>query len=439
MRYDINGLELVIFASQTGSWMKFSKLNNKDTGFSEQLSGSELLPGLRYHNLYSAFLLCVFFLIFTAGCSMVHRFPGFEKRKMLSVFHLLETKKFTDAKDLLEELMEDEDAVRWSRLWYARGILCQDAYQEGKSKNDKKLMTLYPDQLYEAWNAFEMSIVLDREGRSDRSLAARYILMANEFQQLGHQHYKAGRYVEALRAFDQVVTIAEGTVLAGRADSTLIYNTAVAAYGAKSWQDAHKYLQRLHKMQYKANATHLLAFVHLKMEDTLSAITVLAEGIDHHNYSEALVILFADLHTRRGDTGVAIEVLTSAAKADTANYRFPYSIGLIHQQAGDYLQAITAYQAAHQLFPEETEILVLIATCYYNQGVMTEERTRFLSSKSQVLTQRNQSAESFRKARMWLEKAIALQTDDPQLLLRIRELNQALRVPSKGDSLMPGG
>jgi tetratricopeptide (TPR) repeat protein len=366
------------------------------------------------------------------GCSIREHFPHFQKRKMLSVFHLIETEKFQDARRVIEEMVEDEDSKEWSRLWYARGMLAQNAYREGRAKNNRTWMTLYPDQLYVAWESYERSLSLDREGRTERALAPRYILLANEFQRLGGEHYKAGRHQEAHRAFEQSLTITGSPFLAVQVDSGLIYNTSLAAYASGDHDRAAFHLSRLHGMHYSPDATHLLATVHLIQGDTNAAMVVLREGVMWFPAQEVLILMLADLKVSRGDTNAALQLLSASAQADTANHRYPYTLGLVYQRTGEYPRAIAAYEEAYRLSPDDAGIPLLIAMCYYNSGVEIDEYTRTLSNRSRVVEEKRKSAEAFRSANLWLQRAMSHQSTDRELLMRLQELHQALRMPEKG-------
>lgn len=269
----------------------------------------------------------------------------------------------------------------------------------------------------------------------ERSLVPRYILLANDFQQLGEEHFKARRYSASLKAFEQAITVASSPILSAKVDTTLRYNAAMAAYMARNWQRAQHHLETLHQLQYKNNATHMLSVVHLHLEDTLAAKNVLNEGIAMFSFDETLVLLLADLLYRTHEADSASRLLEAAAQSDTTTAVYHYTRGLILQRTGAYAEAISAYGKAYEMDQDNARLPVLIAMCYYNKGVAIEGAARTLTVRSMVDAEKERSTAAFRSANEWLQKAMAHHDKDDDVLLRIHSLNQALRMPGKGGTL----
>ena len=339
-------------------------------------------------------------VLFFCGCTVM---PSLQKSRMISVYHLIETAKYSEAKELIEEMTEDERYSQWGRLWYARGLLCQNAYREGIAKNDKSKYELYPDQLYVAYESYEKARALDRGGKIERNLPPKYVLLVNDFQELGEKRFGEKKYCEALRAFEQALALAENPVITVKADTALIYNTSIAAYKAKEWNKAKRYLGKLHHYGYSANATHLLSNVWLITGDTTMAATVLGEGISRYDKNQDLVLLLADLFFSVKDTIRSLDVLDEAIRENPGKYIFSYTKGVVLQKAGRYEKAIKAYTNALNFDPDELMTYINIATCYYNTGVEIEENARKLTVSSLVEYEKTKSAEAFRSALHWLD------------------------------------
>lgn len=104
----------------------------------------------------------LFFLVFISfSCSVL---SPLQKGKLISVFHLIEIAQYEEAKKVIEEMIKDKTYQKWPKTWYARGIICQNAYQEGIKKKDKKKTELYPNQLFVAFESFEKALSLDKRG-----------------------------------------------------------------------------------------------------------------------------------------------------------------------------------------------------------------------------------------------------------------------------------
>ena len=225
-----------------------------------------------------------------------------QRSNVISLFQLIETAKYDEAKTAIEEAIEAEKTADWAVTWYARGLLCQTAYEKGIEKNKKKHYELYPDQLYVAYDSYEKALELDSRGRMEKQLAPLYVLLANDFQQLGEKRFRDEQYKEALRAFEQALEINRSPILTVEIDTNLIYNTALAAYEGEAWEKAIDYLSQLNQHKYDPNVSHLLFTVHLEKEDTTSAVELLTEDIERYDENEDLVMLLANLLFQTDDT-----------------------------------------------------------------------------------------------------------------------------------------
>jgi tetratricopeptide (TPR) repeat protein len=369
---------------------------------------------------------------FLSGCSSL---SPLQRSKLITVNHLIDNSRYAEAKDIVEEMIEDEKTAQWSRTWYNRGNLSQTAYREGMQKNDRKMSELYPDQLFLAFESFEKAIELDKRGRLEEQLVPKYILLANDFQRLGERRFSSRNYDEALRAFEKGLEIIERPALSSRLDTNLVYNAALAAYEAGKWDKAVKHLGRLHGYGHSANVVHLLSDAYLQKGNIQAAEKTLREGIETFDNSEKLILLLADLLVENGKVEAALQVLDHAIAKDPANHTLHHTRGLVYQKDGQYNDAILAYFDANIHKPGQVRTLVNLATCYYNLGVEIDEGTRTITNSSTVQIERAKSAAAFESAINWLDQAYELEPRDQGILLEIYQLYRMLRVTDKMRSI----
>jgi tetratricopeptide (TPR) repeat protein len=354
-----------------------------------------------------------------------------QKSKVIAVFQLIETGKYDEAKEAIEEAISDKKTGQWPRTWYARGLLCQTAYQKGIAENDQKKYGLYPDQLYQAFNDYEKARSLDDRGRLDGQLAPKYVILANDFEDLGVKHYRKGEYGEALKAFERAIQIYRSPILPVRVDTNLIYNAALAAFENEAWEKAIGYLEKLDKDNYSPNVPHLLSTIYLGKADTAAAEKVLMEGIGRYEDNEDLILLLVDLLFQKNDTVRAMELLDSASSTDSSNYIFPYTKGLLYQKSEQYKEAIDAYEEALSLAPGEPKIYANIGTCHYNMGVEIERNATAITSNRAYLREKEKSAKAFGTAVSWFEKALDKNPDNQYVITKLHQLYEVLGISDK--------
>lgn len=377
-------------------------------------------------------LSIVVFGIVLSGCSSL---SPLQRSKFITVNHLIDTSKYAEAKEIMEEMIEDEESAQWSRTWYTRGDLAHAAYREGIQKNERRMFELYPDQLFLAFESYEKAIELDKRGRTEGQLVAKYVLLANDFQRLGERRFASRNYDEALRAFEKGLEIIERPVMPARLDTNLIYNAGLAAYEAGKWDKAVKHLGRLHDYEYSTNVVHLLSSAYLEKGNPNAAEETLREGIANFGDNEKLILLLTDLLVQQGKPDEAMDVIDQAIAKDPNNHIYHYTKGLVYQKKGQYNDAILAYFNANDLKSGQVRTLVNIATSYYNLGVEIDEYTRTIPNSSTVQIERARSAAAFESAIRWLDQAFELEPREQGILLEIYQLYRMLRVTDKMRSI----
>lgn len=328
-----------------------------------------------------------------------------QKSKVIAAYQLIETGKFEEAKTFIEEASNDDKTLGWPKTWHARGLLCQTAYQKGLEDKDVKKCQLYDDQLYVAYESYENARKLDKTGRMDDQLAPLYVLLANKLLKEGEKKYAAEQYQDAMKAYEHVILINNNPIVAAETDTSLVYNTALAAYMSRDWDKATGYLEQLNGYGYSPNIPHLLYATHLAEHDTLAAEEALIDGIHRYDDNEDLVLLLVDLLLRTDDADRAVAVLDTAAKAHPENYVFPYATGLVYEHTEQYEKAIASYKDAIVLAPDEPRLYINIGACYYNTGVRIQAEARQITNNREFLHEKTRSEAAFESAREWLKKA----------------------------------
>jgi tetratricopeptide (TPR) repeat protein len=375
------------------------------------------------------FILLLFVL---SGCAVM---TPLHKSKLIAAFHLIEIKNFEEAKKVVEEMTLDPRASQWARTWYARGLLCQVAYQDGLRTNDIKKYELYPNQLYEAYASFEKARTLDKSARLERTLSPRYVILANDLQKMGENHFKGSRHAEALKAFELALNITRSSILDIETDNNLLYNTAMAAVESKNHEKAVKYLSELNELKYSTNVLHLLYSTYVDKGDSLAAERVLIENLSHYEDNENMVLLLVDVLYKKNEPQKAIKVLENTSKEKPNKAIFHYTRGLIYQKIEQYPEAIAAYEDAVRLAPNDVMTFARIATCYYNMGVEIEEGMVRITNNRRLLEERTKAEAAFNSAIQWLDKAYDKQPDNPAVISLLYQLYRSLSVNEKARNM----
>jgi len=354
-----------------------------------------------------------------------------QKSRVLSVFQMIESEKYKDAKEAIELAVWNEKTSRWYRTYYAKGLLCQKAFEAGFDKGEKSKTNLYPDQLIVAYDSYNKALELNSRNKTASAITLQLYNLANDFQKLGEKHYAGKEYSKALQAFEHALLISKNPQLSVSTDTNLVYNTAVAAYEAREWDKAISYLTGLNDDEYSPNTALLLYSANVNTGDSVQAEQVLFEGMDRYNSEESIVLRLVDLLVGTDRKKEAVTVLDSAIARKPENYHFPWTRGLVYQQMELYDQAIESLVHASGLAPEEVDILYNIGLCYYNMGVEISEHSREIYNNREYQAARKRSREQLRQSLDWLEKAYKLDPSNQLITYKLNQLYYQLQMPEK--------
>jgi len=354
-----------------------------------------------------------------------------QKSRVLSVLQLIESEQYEDAKEAIELAIWNSKTSKWPRTFYAKGLLCQTAFEAGFEKNETKKTNLYPDQLFMAYDAYEKAMQLDSRGKMNTLVSLQYSSLANDFQKLGKKLFLKKDYAGATEAFEHALLVSKSPILTVQTDTSLVYNIAMAAYESKNWEKAISYLTGLDQDGFSPTITLLLYRAHLANGDSLLGEEVLTEGVERYNSEENIVLQLVDLLITTDRTESAILVLDSAAVRMPENYLFPWTLGMVYQRMDMNEVAIGNFLKASDLAPGEVRIYYDLGICYYNTGVEISESARHIQNSVKYQAARMQAKANFQDAVRWLEKAYESDPGDQQTISKLYQLYYRLQMTEK--------
>ncbi|MCK5137086.1 MAG: hypothetical protein KAR19_14970 [Bacteroidales bacterium] len=370
----------------------------------------------------------LFFIWILFGLSLA---ASGQKSRVLSIFQMIESGKYKEAKEAIDLAVWNDKTSNWHRTYYAKGLLCQTAYEAGFEKNDTKKTNLYPDQLFVAYNAYEKALKLDSRKKIHSNVTKQYYTLSNDFQKLGERLYLQKNYTGALKALEHALLVSKSPLLSVQTDTNLVSNIAMAAYESKDWEKAISYLTGLDQDGFSPNTALLLYRAHVENGDSLLAEEVLFEGVERYDSDENIVLQLVDLMVTTGRMERAISILDSAVVRMPENFLFPWTRGLVYQRMDMNEVAIENFFKASELAPDEVRIYYNLGICYYNIGVEISESARHIRNNVEYQAARSQAKARFQDAVKWLEKAYEMDPGDQQTISKLYQLYYRLQMTKK--------
>jgi tetratricopeptide (TPR) repeat protein len=360
-----------------------------------------------------------------------------QKSRVLSAIQMIDQKKYEEAKEAIELAIWNDKTSSWARTYYVRGLLCQVAFEDGFEKREVKKTSLYPDQLYLAYSSYERALELDLRKRLYTSISQKYYLLSNDFRNLGQRRFLNGDYEEAFRAFEHALLINKSSLIHADTDTSLIYNTALAAYESQNWDKAIAYLTGLHEQGHAPSTSLLLYNALLETGDTLKAEEVLLDGLEIYHYENQAVLYLVNLYAMSSRDDQALSILEKAIQQRPENYRFLWARGLIQGRKGESEKAIESFKAALELAPDESKLYYHIGVIYYNEGIYMTEQALKITSIDKYLEKKTLARDYYLKAVSWLEKAYEMDPFDQELISKLYQLYNQLQMEDKENELRP--
>ena len=374
----------------------------------------------------------IFFIIFLF-CLLLS--ASAQKSRVVSVMQMIDSKKYSEAKEAIELAVWNDRTANWHRTYYAKGLLCQTAYEDGIGDNNSKLTRLYEDQLYVAYDSYEKAVELDLREKIHSAIAKKYYSLSNDFRELGIEHFTKKEYQEALRAFEHALKVNNSELVTVPSDTNLVYNAAMAAYESKNWDEAIEYLSSLHEFGFAPKASLFLVGSHLYNGDTLQAETILMEGVKLYDYEETVVMYLANWLSASNRKDQAISILDEAIVAHPENYRFHWARGLVFSETGNYEEAILSLKQAAELCAEKPpELYYQVGVSYYNIGIDLREAALLISENDEYKLARNQYLAQFREAVKWLELSYEKDPGNEATINRLYQLYYQLQMKEKQET-----
>jgi tetratricopeptide (TPR) repeat protein len=357
-----------------------------------------------------------------------------QKSRVMAVMQMIESKKYTEAKEAIEIAVLNDKTSIWYRTYFAKGLLCQAAYEDGIEKNETKKTQLYEDQLYVAYDSYEKALRLDVRGRIQPAIVQKYYSLTNDFGNMGNTLFALKEYEKAFRAFEHALIIRQSKLVSVEVDTNLVYNAAMAAYESKNWEKAVEYMTGLHEDAYNPNASLLLVEAHLNMGDTLQAESVLLEGIQLYDYEESVVLSAVNRLVESNRKEQALKILNEAIDHQPAYYEFYWARGLVYRRMEKYEEAIKSLKEASELTSDQPMLYYQLGVCYYNMGIDLRESALQISGNDDYMLVRSQYLELFREAVEWLERSYELEPGREKTIEKLYQLYYQLQMREKQET-----
>jgi len=363
----------------------------------------------------------------------------------LTEYHVTQdVKELVKAKEYIDIAEGHEKSMLESKTWYYKGQIY--AALSGLADNKE----LSEGASLAAYEAYQKSVDLEKsEKRKKHTKDAMngLFLLSPSFYNEGYAFFKDQKYKEAYGNFAKVLEINEMAAktskdAGGSVDTNAVLAAAYAADKCDMKPEAKKHYTQLMDMKYEDAAIfQSLARIYRDEGDAAKADEILAKGREMFPDNSALIIDEINRLLAEGKDEEAVAQMEEAIKLDPQNATLYFAMGAAFDKKGDAERAIENYQKSIDLKPEYFDANYNLGAVYYNQAAEKTKEASSLDLNDQANYDRlkGESDELFKKALPYFEKALALNGEDRNNLIALKEiyarLNQFDKAKEIGEKL----
>lgn len=336
-----------------------------------------------------------------------------------------------EAKTKLDMAFLDEKSKDWAKTYFVYGRLAQEA---GVSDNDE-FNKLFDNPFKIAYKNYKKAIELDE--KMENSVNMQLPLLSHAVINRGIGGFQDKDYSVALDAFEFAIKVGENEIFGGAADTSIIYNAALAAYNGETWDKAIKYFVQCKDLNYGGpDLLLLLKECYLEKADSASAVKILQEAFELYPGTETVMIHLVNYYLTSGKNEQALEYLTIAKEKDPENATFYHAEGVLYDKAGIPDKAMKAYLKAAELDPAYFDTQYNIGALLFNKGVTMVEKANAIMDNEEYEKAKKAAEEQFAKALPYMEKAHELNPDDIATMETLKILYYRMQMMEKHEVIV---
>jgi len=343
----------------------------------------------------------------------------------------------TEAKIYLKEPTEtktlQEGNVVTEEFVYERITLI---FENGILTDWVETEVIHPDPLPVALTAYNEALKLDDKGKLDEKVKENLDRMKMQAENDAVRHFTHNEYDKALEKFELIQDISKSEVYNGYLDSTIIFNSALAARNAGDHEKSAHYFERSAEIGYGGSDTYFhLKNEYISLEDSTKALDALDRGIDLYPDSTILIFELVNYHLSSGNSEEGMKYLQMAEELAGDNPSIYFAKGTLFEKLGDTENAMIAYEQSIAVDPEFFNSWFNIGALYFNNAVTMYEIANAIEDLKEYNEAKAAADEVLKKSIEPLEKAHSLNPTDKSCLETLSTIYYRLQMMDERDAV----
>ena len=355
---------------------------------------------------FSALVFCI--AISVLGTAKVHA----QSAEVVNAFNYLKFNELDKAKTAIDKAILNEKTSILPKTWYYRGLV------HFSIDTNKKFSPQYPDAAEVALASFKKASELDIKKTYEKEIKNYSAILNGQFFNKGIVAYSAKDFPKAISYFNKVLA-------ANPNDTSALFNTALAADRGENKEVAKNSYIKLIDMNFdEVEIYRSLANIYKGEKDTASALKVIEKGRMRYSENIPLIIDELNVYLAKGKSSEIISKLEIATQKDPANKTLFFAQGVAYDNMKNTEKAESAYKKALEIDKDYFDALSNLGALYYNGAVETFNKANNLPQSKQKEYEAGiaKSKAEFGKALPYLETSLALNPEDRNTLISLKEI-----------------
>lgn len=358
-----------------------------------------------------------------------------QKGKVASASNYLTNGQLEKAWEAIQEAEKNEKTAIYPKTFFVKGQILQ---QIGESK-DENIKKLAEEPLKGAYNAYQKAIELDDKGKMSKSVDLQYTMLNNDFINLGVEKFQEKDFAGAVEAFEYSLEIGKAEFFGGLVDTTIVYNTGLAAYNGEMYDKAILYFNQAKEMGYGGTTVYqLIERIYLNQGDSIAAEKVMLEGIEAFPDDDAMMIDMINYLLTSNQDDKAFEYLKIAKEKDPGNKSYWYVEGILLDKKGQYDEAMVSYRKAVEIDDAYYSAYYNMGVIQFNKGVQEYDEANKIMDNAEFAVAKAKADKTFGEAIPLFESALGCSEDDKQKLdamMNLKTLYRRLQMMDKYEDM----
>jgi tetratricopeptide (TPR) repeat protein len=346
-----------------------------------------------------------------------------QKNNVQNAFRALEKEKIEEAVNYIELAAANSSTANDVKMHNYRGKIYFEVYSNDKFMALDDMAILKCAESWEiVYNHPKAKKWFDKDELKNNITKAGVGLFNKGVEMYNKKNFDASKKIFN-KIFDLLPLSEDNLQRSNVTKESIWLNLFYVSYAEKNNSESKEYLQKLIDVNYQDPQIYSY-YSNILVEEGKKdeALKILKTGREFFDTDVNLIISELNYYLGQEDFVKAEELLTLAVEEDPNNHQLFFALGSSYDNLGNFEKAENAYKEAVDIKPDFYDALYNLGVMYYNKGGDMLKKANNIKDFKKYEIEKNKADETMLKGLPYIEKCYAIEPDDKNILLVLKEL-----------------